>query len=479
MIHFIPRLLLYAAIGVLAGMPSQTIARTPQTVIVGVRIIDTQTGTVSAPTDIIIEGGVIADVRPLRRRSRNQTRIDGHNKFVLAGLWDLHVHLLSSPNPNLPSLDPATWYAPIAMSYGVMGMRDLGSRMEAIVELRTTFEDVRADGRPAPRLKLAGSSFMGPVSWGRFDHVYVATSPDDAARQVRTHVAGGVDIIKVHDFLSEDIYRAILAEAARQGRPVTGHMRAYAGPLDAIAAGQRNFEHIQPELFAYCAGDGQARAEALYAGWYQGGPGYFERAMAALYDPHGCTQLYQAMGAAGAAVTPTITSRLAPSPRALVAAESLLPPAHRKQCKQFVEAMAAVPSADSAAFRAVVDKALVALVESGVNVLSGTDGVPENCAVPGLTLLDELEALVQAGLPRAYVLDAATRRGAAMAGVQDGGTVAPGMTADLVLLDGNPLDDLGVLEQPAGLVIAGRYVDGVGIEAMREQALKSVCCRGD
>jgi len=479
MIHRFARLWQFTVIVALATMPCQTIAGTPETVIAGVRIIDTRRGTVSAPSDVIIEDGVITSVKPARRRARGGTRVDGHNKFVLAGLWDLYVHLLSSPNPNLPSLDPAMWYAPIAMSYGVMGLRDLGSRMEPILQLRTTFENARAAGRPAPRLKLAGSSFMGPVSWGRFDHVYVATSPDDAARQVRAHVASGVDIIKVHDFLSEDIYRAILAEAAHQGRPVTGHMRAYAGPLDALAAGQRNFEHIQPELFAYCAGDGQARAEALYAGWYQGGPGYFERAMAALYDPQGCMQLYQAMGAAGAAVTPTITSRLAPSPRALVAAASLLPPAHRKQCEQFVEAMAAVPPADRAAFRSITDKALVALVDARVNVLIGTDGVPENCAVPGLTLLDELEALVRAGLSRAYVLDAATRRGAVMAGVQDGGTVAPGMTADLVLLNGNPLDDLGVLEQPAGLFIAGRYVDRVGIEAMREQALKSVCCRED
>lgn len=454
----------------LAAGPASAATADPEIVIRGIRIVDTRSATASPPRDIYIRGGSITRITPARRSARARTRIDGRNKFVMAGLWDLHVHLESTPNPQLKPLDPMTWYAPIAMSYGVMGLRDLGSRMEPILKLRTTFDDMRRQHQAAPILKVAGSSFMGPVRWGSFDHVFVAQSPDDATEQVRKHIAAGVDIIKVHDFLDPAIYRAITAEAARQGRIVTGHLRPYTGPVEAMAAGQRDFEHVQPELFSYCTAGGQARAEKLYNGWYQGGPGYFERSMTALYDDAGCKALFGAMGAGGATVTPTISSRMPPSARALAAAPRYLPTAQLERCRQYAESMKQVPAADSEAYRATVAKALVALRTAKVNLLTGSDGPPENCAVPGLILLDELDALVAAGLPRAEVLDAATRRAATKAGVADSGQVATGMAADLVLLNGNPLEDFGVLAEPVGLVVAGRPIDRAGVEAMRREA---------
>lgn len=453
-----------------AARPASAAPGDNELVIQGIRIVDTRTATASPPRDIYIRDGSITRITPARSATRARTRIDGRGKFVIAGLWDLHVHLESTPNPQLKPLDPMTWYAPIAMSYGVMGLRDLGSRMEPILKLRARFDDMRRQHQPAPILKVAGSSFMGPVRWGSFDHVFVAKSPDDATEEVRKHVAAGVDIIKVHDFLDPAIYHAITAEAARQGRAVTGHLRPYAGPVEAMAAGQRDFEHLQPELFSYCAANGQARAEKLYEGWYQGGPGNFERSMVALYDDFGCKALFGTMGAGGATVTPTITSRMAPSARALAAAPRYLPTAQLERCRQYAESMKAVPAADSDAYRATVAKALSALRDAKVNLLTGSDGPPENCAVPGLILLDELDALVAAGLPRAEVLDAATRRAAAKAGVADSGRVAVGMAADLVLLSGDPLKDFAVLAEPDGLVVAGRAIDRAGVEAMRRAA---------
>lgn len=439
-------------------------------VIQGIRIVDTRTGTATVPSNIYIKGGSITRITLARRAPRARTRIDGRNKFVLAGLWDMHVHLESTPNPQLKPLDPLGWYAPIALSYGVMGLRDLGSRMEPILKLRATFDAMRRRHEPAPILKVAGSSFMGPVRWGSFDHVYVAKSADDATEEVRRHVGAGVDIIKVHDFLEPAIYRAITAEAARQGRTVTGHLRPYTGPIEAMAAGQRDFEHLQPELFAYCAAGGQARADKLYKSWYQSGPGYFERSMTALYDDAGCKALFDAMGAGGATVTPTISSRMAPSARALTAAPHYLPSAQLDRCRQYADAMKAIPAADSAAYQATVAKALTALREARVNLLTGSDGPAENCAIPGLILLDELDALVAAGLPRAEVLDAATRGAAAKAGVADSGQVAPGMAADLIVLGGNPLENLGVLVEPEALVVAGQAIDRAGLEAMRRES---------
>ncbi len=434
-----------------------------------IQIIDTATGSVSAPQDIAILNGKIVSVGNDLSFDVRQ-RVDGTGHYALAGLWDLHVHLEAYSAPGAPRLDPGSWHVPLAMSYGVLGLRDLGSRTDDILALRSRLDAARAGGLPAPRLKVAGQSFSGKQPWGSFDHALVPDSPEAARAAVKTHIAKGVDFIKVHDFLAPEIYDAVTQEAVSRGYKVVGHLRSYSGPQASIDAGQSDFDHVPPELLSACGAAPEADAEAFYAGWYSGGAGYFERALAALYDETGCTHLATSMAAAGASLTPTLSVRAPVRQRSFLAAQQFLPPAQLAACRATRDALANVPNADRSAYMDIIWRLITQMNTAGVKIGTGTDGSPESCAIPGLILQDELLDLQAAGLSNADVLDAATRVSAGIAGVTDSGRVAEGFSADFNLLASNPLDDLSAMETPSGLVVSGAYLDAKAIIALRKSA---------
>ena len=437
-----------------------------------VSIVDTEVGAVSGPRDVIIRDGRIASVSDAGTGCDGDIceTVDGTGQYLMPGLWDLHVHLESYRAPEDPDLDPAEWYAPLAMSYGVLGLRDLGSRTDDILALRAAWSAKRAAGEAAPMLKAAGQSFSGTQPWGGdFDHILIPETPEAARQMVRDQLARGVDFIKVHDFLAPDIYAAITQEAVAQGSSIAGHLRPFAGPLESAAAGQRDFDHLPPELLAYCGPDGEAATEAFYGGWYTGGPGYYEREMAALYDPAACGTLFEAAAAAGVSVTPTLSVRAPVRARTFEAAKRYLPAGYMAKCdesKRFRDAA----GDDIEAYRTMIAGVVAGLAAARVELLTGTDGVPESCGVPGLILLDELEYLFEAGLTRPQVLYAATRGAALKADAPDHGLVAGGAAADLILLTGNPMTDLAVLELPAGVISGGQFIGRDGLLALREGA---------
>jgi len=101
---------------------------------------------------------------------------------------------------------------------------------------------------------------------------------------------------------------------------------------------------------------------------------------------------------------------------------------------------------------------LKALADGGVEILFGTDS-PQQFSVPGFSLHREMQAMHAAGMSSYAILAAATRNVAAHIGVKgQTGTVVPGAKADLVLLKGNPLEDIGNVARQAGVMVAGRWL---------------------
>jgi imidazolonepropionase-like amidohydrolase len=119
---------------------------------------------------------------------------------------------------------------------------------------------------------------------------------------------------------------------------------------------------------------------------------------------------------------------------------------------------------------AAVARDLVGIAaEEGVTILAGTDtGAGNSFMYPGFTLHAELEELVAAGLSPLEALQAATIRAAEWFGAENRlGTVAEGKAADLVLLDGNPIDDIASTRAIAGVVLNGVYFDEPALERLR------------
>ena len=113
-----------------------------------------------------------------------------------------------------------------------------------------------------------------------------------------------------------------------------------------------------------------------------------------------------------------------------------------------------------------------ALFDADVPILVGTD-TPNPLLVPGFAIHEELECLFRTGLPIDAILRAATCEAAAHLGWEKQGAIAPGQVADLILLEGNPLESLACLRRPIGVFVAGEYFSRADLSAMLESLKRS------
>ncbi|MBL8204838.1 MAG: hypothetical protein JNM09_11465 [Blastocatellia bacterium] len=135
-----------------------TVAQTPPLAITNVTVIDA-TGKAPQPamTVLIANGRITKLVRTNRAKLPANTQIvDGSGKFLIPGLWDMHIHLVNQPNQEL-SRD---WSLPLLVAYGVVGVRDMGGDWQMMQQLR---QDIASGKTTGPRIVAPGAFIDGPV----------------------------------------------------------------------------------------------------------------------------------------------------------------------------------------------------------------------------------------------------------------------------------------------------------------------------
>jgi imidazolonepropionase-like amidohydrolase len=337
--------------------------------------------------------------------------VEGAGLYVLPGLADMHVHT-----------DRAT--LPLFLANGVTTIRELNGS-PALLALR---DSIAARQVPGPRMFVSSPLLVGEAN--RFRHL-VVTDADTARALVRRFAAEGYDLIKIYDGLARDVYNAIVAEARVKNLPCTGHIPQPVG-LDGILGVGQNIEHVEKIVYATI---GVANPDTIQA-----------------------PVIAQRIAAAHITVTPTLVSQRALSLQGTTAyAEWLARPEVARMDSGTLawwrqlspRSDAGRPQSARAAAVHIFQKVLTReLYKAGVQLLVGTD-TPNPLMVPGYSLHDEIASLIDAGIPVAAVLRAATA-GAAEHMRQAGqwGVLAPGASADLVLVGKNPLDDPAVLRRP-------------------------------
>jgi imidazolonepropionase-like amidohydrolase len=413
---------------------------------------------------VVVAGDAIVSVgdAPAPQGAR---RIDGAGRYLIPGLWDMHVHLTFTPE--LTAAMPALFLA-----HGITSVRDTGGPLAELVALREAYE---AGPGPAPRLY-----FSGPLLDGRFV-VYdggdpgrppigtrVAT-PAAAEERVAQLKSAGADFIKIYEMVDPAVFDALVAAAAQHELPIAAHVPL---ALAAAAAAPQldSLEHLR-NLEIACADNADALLVArreMLAG-YEGERGYPLRKAI-----HGAQRL-PAIAAYDAETCDRVIAALADTvqvPTLRLNAFSIARPFERDD---WTRALARVPVdalrerwAEDAARRRAAPHAdptfgawslrLVGMLHaSGVPIGAGTD-TPITLAIPGHSLHSELELLVRAGLSPLQALEAATLVPARFLGLGDElGAIEPGRRADLVLLGANPLDDIRHSRQVEGVVSRGRW----------------------
>src|SRR6185436_4046822 len=208
----------------LAAAPDTSRVTAGPTAFLNVTVIDVVNGTRIPDRAVIVDKGRIQAIAPASsvRLSSQVKIIEGRGKFLIPGLWDMHVHAL--------------WDSTVARNFlaecvvhGVTGVRDMGGTI-AVMKLA----DARiADGTwLAPRIVRAGVVLDGPqpvqaeISWPVADAAAGRAAVDSLA-------ALGAHFIKVYTLLPRDAYLAVLERAKEKGLAVAGHVPAAIGVGEA------------------------------------------------------------------------------------------------------------------------------------------------------------------------------------------------------------------------------------------------------
>ncbi|HSR54194.1 MAG TPA: amidohydrolase family protein [Acidobacteriota bacterium] len=462
-------------------------------VIRDVAVIEVETGAILEDRTVTISQGRIASVssalpdREGEDLSPETQVVEGRGRYLIPGLWDMHVHIQYQ----------AGWdrYFPLLVAHGVTGVRDMNGPL-SLAEIRRLREEIESGERLGPRFVTPGPLVDGPGRSpnARGPGTVVVETPEQAHQAVADLKEKGADFIKVYNALPRELFSAVMEEAARQGIPVAGHIPLGVSADQAARAGLASAEHLNnvlesvsargPELFRLTREliDRMAQGtqpqdlppeltQQLFAA---------RKGVVRSYDPEKARRLYALFAHEGTWQCPTLVSNRALDLAAIDSSfqedERLkwFPQGIRDSWKQGARRhpYRADPEERRLRFE-LIQRAVREMHQAGVRFLAGTDlGVAY--VFPGSSLHDELELLVSNGLSPLEALRAATLNPAIFLGrTSDLSSVAPGKLADLVLLEGNPLEDIANIRRINAVVLNGRLLRKERLRTLVDEIVKS------
>lgn len=335
--------------------------------------------------------------------------VDARGHMLLPGLWDMHAHYTQIE------------WGPSYLAAGITTVRDCGGAFEFSTAVR---DAIAKSGSLGPRLLLAALvDGLGPGGFG----ITRASNEAEARALVAKFKAAGVDQVKLYTLLTPDIVRALASEAHRLGMTVTGHVPRAMTVFEAVEAGMDHVSHLGSVAQAI-RDDNSERAIRFFRergtvvdptmAWGEL-TGHPVEMPAVSFEPGMARAPYQLASLINTAGSTTVDR------------ESFL----QRQAEQL--------------------SVIRTLHKAGVPIVAGTDK-----ALPGHSLHRELEFYVQAGLTPLDAIRSATIVAARAMGLEkDVGTIEAGKRADLILVNGNPLEDIRHIRRVTRVVTNGRMYD--------------------
>lgn len=437
------RIRLLAASLVVAGMALGAApgARQPQVIAIEhVSVIPMDRERVLTDQTVVVRDGRIADVGGAGQAAvpGGATRIDGRGRFLIPALSEMHAHI-----PNR-----AADAERVLFMYAANGIGTIRSMLgdPSHFQLR---ERARRGDIVAPAMYLSGPSFNGQT----------AGTAQAAAARVADQKKAGYDLLKIHPGVPRTAFDALAAAADTAGIRFAGHVPADVGLDRALEARFWTIDHI----------DGYVEALAR-PGAPQGE--LFGINLLGRLDESRIPMLVSKTKAAGTWIVPTqilLENWYGPDDAEAMRGWPEMRYAGAAEIDQWVatkrENVRAYPLEHRQRYIALRRRLIKALHDGGVGILLGSDA-PQTWNVPGFSIHRELATYVAAGLTPYEALATGTRAVAGHLGIAaSAGTIEAGKRADLVLLDGSPLQDIRNTSRIAGVMIGGRWLPKTAIDA--------------
>ena len=406
------------------------------TVVRNARVFDSETATLGAPSDVYVYRGRVTQVLPAGSPAQGVDRsIDAAGRVMLPGLFDLHAHM-------------DRWSGALDIGAGVTSVRDMGNDKE---QLALMVDDTAAGLLLGPQITPAG--FIEGESKFSARSDFVVSTLEQAKEAVDWYAEHGYPQLKVYNSFHKDILKDTVAHAHSRGMRVSGHVPAFLRAQDVIDMGFDEIQHINQLMLNFLVTpetDTRDLSRFILPA---------EKVADLDFDSKPVQDFIALMAKKQIVSDPTLTTfdfirhRDGQMSRAFGGVADHFPPDRKRG---LMRAEMNVPEDKAARY----DKSFRKMVEfvgrmyrAGVPIVAGTD------ELPGFTLQRELEFYVEAGLTPAQALQVATRNGAKYTRTSgEKGRIAPGMLADLVLVDGDPTRDITDLRKVALVITRGKLI---------------------
>jgi hypothetical protein len=392
-------------------------------VIENVDIVDVKQGRLVPAQHVLIAEGLIQMLSDEPIESDEALRIDGSGQTLIPGLWDMHSH---------HSLDDGV----LNIAGGVTSVRNLGGVHERLMEQVEKFDS---------------GQVIGPRTWrgamidqvGPYANRNPVSSVEEALAKIDDFAGLGYMQIKLYSSIDPGWVPAIAERAHEHGMRLSGHVPAFMSAEQAVRGGYDEIQHINMVFLNFLVGDeGDTRQQIRFTTYGSEG-GKLD------LDSPEVEAFIDLLVENDVVVDPTaaifdeMMRHVAGEPNpTLAAVANHLPGSVRRGLYIPEFEIGEERMADWAATAVRQGEMVKKLHDSGVQLVAGTD------ALAGFALHRELELYVEYGLSNADVLRIATIDSARIVGADDRtGSIEEGKFADLVLLKGNPLEDISAVRR--------------------------------
>lgn len=413
-----------------------------------VNVVPMDRNEVLSGQDVVVKDGVIKAIGPTSKvqYGKDATMIDAKDRWLMPGLAEMHAHV-----PPIDDIEPMKEVAKLFTLAGVTTIRGMLGHPRHI-ELRSKIQSGEIFG---PRFITSGPSFNGSS----------VKSTEAASNMVRDQKKAGYDFLKLHPGLSRENFDAMVATANELGIPFAGHVSYDVGVWRAIEAGYATIDHLDGFVESLVPGVENIKEQDL---------GLFGLFIADKADESRIQKLMDSLRARNIWVVPTqaLAERWFHPDRDAeeLAKEPEMKYMDPNTLNNWVKAkknLQANPKYSAEVTRKLIEirkKLIAACNKNGVGLLLGSDA-PQVFDVPGFSAHHELRYLVDAGLTPYEALKTGTVNVGRFLKRDDIGVIKVGAVSDLLLLNGNPLEDINHTRNIAGVMVGKTWMDKSKINA--------------